>query len=129
MTPEQQERYSKFRASGISDTEFSDEVLKPLGLHASTETSTVMRAIGKLFIGELIDAGMGNLKRKPYIFASTSFASLTLCSSLVAAQTVMQEWNDVGPIRPVHLREAYQRMEEHGGLPNAPKTQKFGLRR
>jgi len=57
MNPEQQERYARFRASGISEAEFTDEVLKPLGLHASTETTTVMRAIGKLFIGELVDQG------------------------------------------------------------------------
>ena len=57
MTAEQQERYSKFRSSGISENEFADEVMKPLGLQASAETCTVMRAIGKMFIGELVDTG------------------------------------------------------------------------
>jgi transcription initiation factor TFIID subunit 11 len=98
MTAEQQERYSKFRSSGISENEFADEVMKPLGLQASAETCTVMRAIGKMFIGELVDTAI----------------------------SVMQEWGDQGPIRPVHLREAYRRIEASGSIPTAPTSLKFG---
>lgn len=43
-----------------------------------------------------------------------------------AAIQVMQEWGDVGNVRPVHLREAHRQIEAAGELPNAPKTLRFG---
>lgn len=121
MTAEQQERYSKFRSSGISETEFADEVMKPLGLQASSETCTVMRAIGKMFIGELVDTGTN---RKNILFMSTISRILTL--NQIVAITIMQEWGDVGPVRPIHLREAYRRIEAAGKMPTSPATRKFG---
>ena len=37
----------------------------------------------------------------------------------VAARTVMEEWDESGPIRPRHLREAYRRMQLKGKIPSA----------
>lgn len=57
MTPEQKERYTKYRGSGITEAEIKDQILEPLRLHASSEATTVLRAIGKVFVGELMDRG------------------------------------------------------------------------
>lgn len=57
MTPEQKERYTKYRGSGLSENEVKEHILEPLRLHASTEATTVLRAIGKVFVGELMDRG------------------------------------------------------------------------
>jgi transcription initiation factor TFIID subunit 11 len=32
------------------------------------------------------------------------------------ARTVMDEWNETGPIRPRHIREAYRRLKNAGKL-------------
>lgn len=57
MTAEQKERYSKYRGSGVTENEIKEHILDPLRMHASSEATTVLRAIGKVFVGELMDRG------------------------------------------------------------------------
>lgn len=57
MTPEQKERFDNYRRSGFQESELKEHVLDPLKVHASSEAITVLRAIGKVFIGELMDKG------------------------------------------------------------------------
>jgi transcription initiation factor TFIID subunit 11 len=63
------------------------------GNRISQNSVVVMCGITKVFVGELTET----------------------------AKTVMQEWNHTGPIRPVHLREAYNRLNKEG-LVVRPKT-------
>jgi transcription initiation factor TFIID subunit 11 len=96
MTPNQALRHEAFAQSTFYKTQKKTiklEMTTVSGNRISQNSVVVMCGITKVFVGELTEA----------------------------AKTVMQEWNHSGPIRPVHLREAYNRLNKEG-LVVRPKT-------
>jgi transcription initiation factor TFIID subunit 11 len=82
----------------------------------SNTMTIVMAGITKVYIGELIETGT----------FSTCFRRERTVSEVMAARSVMSEWNETGPIHPRHIREAYRRMKNHN---KAPPNTKFTKRR
>jgi transcription initiation factor TFIID subunit 11 len=96
MTHSQVQRHEAFAQSTFYKTQkktIKAEMASVSGNRISQNSVVVMCGITKVFVGELTEA----------------------------AKTVMQEWNHTGPIKPVHLREAYNRLNKEG-LVVKPKT-------
>ena len=56
----------------------------------------VMAGISKIFVGEIVETG--SIKQLNF-------------SQIYIARTAMDEWGEIGPLRPQHLREAYRRLK------------------
>jgi len=93
FTSDQQNRYLVFRRSAFGKNGGAIRKLMQsiTGSTVSPKTGIVMAGITKIFVGEVVET----------------------------ARTVMDEWNETGPIRPRHLREAYRRLQISGKIPSS----------
>jgi transcription initiation factor TFIID subunit 11 len=101
FTKEQLERYEYYRRSAFPKAVMKRLIKQIAGTPISSETSIVISGITKIFVGELVET----------------------------AREVMREWRESGPIRPVHLREAYRRLKEKDPLLSSSKYNKKLFRR
>ncbi|GAQ81577.1 Transcription initiation factor TFIID subunit [Klebsormidium nitens] len=89
MTEEQMRRYECFRRSGLSRPNLKRLMQSVSGSNVSIPMSIVMGGLSKMFVGDLVET----------------------------AREVMTEWNETGPIRPTHIREALRRLKSGGKVP------------
>ncbi|CAM6099087.1 unnamed protein product [Calypogeia fissa] len=97
FTKEQMSRYECYRRSGFQRANMRRLLASVAGCPISIPVTIVMSGISKMFVGELVEIG----------------------------RIVMTERNDVGPIRPCHIREAYQRLKLEAE-PSRPEEGVFG---
>ncbi|CAO3663703.1 hypothetical protein G6F70_002422 [Rhizopus microsporus] len=81
FSPEQLQRYEAYRRSALNRTNVKRLVSQVLNQQCSQTMAFVVAGFAKVYVGEIIEK----------------------------ARDVMEEWNDTGPIRPEHLREAHRR--------------------
>eukprot|EP01089_Gocevia_fonbrunei_P013927 TRINITY_DN3689_c0_g1_i1.p1 TRINITY_DN3689_c0_g1~~TRINITY_DN3689_c0_g1_i1.p1 ORF type:complete len:210 (+),score=56.00 TRINITY_DN3689_c0_g1_i1:39-668(+) len=86
LTPDQTTRYEYFRRSTFQRAAIKRMMQTISGCSIGQRTVIVMAGITKLFVGEMVEM----------------------------ARTVMDEWGELGPIRPRHLHEAYRRLQKEG---------------
>ncbi|KAG6431774.1 hypothetical protein SASPL_109857 [Salvia splendens] len=90
FTEEQMSRYESFRRSGFQKSNMKRLLTNMTGsAKISIPMTIVVSGIAKMFVGELVET----------------------------ARVVMSERRDTGPIRPCHMREAYQRLKLDGKIP------------
>ena len=85
----QEERYEFFRRSNLKDASVRKVISAVTNLTVPKNTLIGVKGAAKIFVGELIEE----------------------------ARTVMTERNESGPLRPWHVREAFERLEEQGKTP------------
>ncbi|CAM6112763.1 unnamed protein product [Calypogeia fissa] len=90
-------RYECYRRSGFQRANMRRLLASVAGCPISIPMTIVMSGISKMFVGELVEIG----------------------------RIVMTERNDVGPIRPCHIREAYRRLKLEAE-PSRPEEGVFG---
>jgi len=91
FTPEQNHRYEYYRRSNFPKANVKNIMQSVSGTTINQKMAIVMSGITKLFVGEIIET----------------------------ARTVQDEWEDIGAIRPRHIREAYRRLQQAGKIPYA----------
>mmetsp|Transcript_7894 Transcript_7894/g.13653 ORF Transcript_7894/g.13653 Transcript_7894/m.13653 type:complete len:203 (-) Transcript_7894:401-1009(-) len=98
LTPDQMDRYECYRRSALqrSSVKRLMQSLMSSGT-VSLPMTIVLAGITKLFVGELVEGG----------------------------KTVMEERSEMGPLRPVHVREAFRRITAEGKLPTRHKPALF----
>lgn len=64
-----------------------------------------MVSIAKMFVSDIVEYSMRSYEQ--WLFAD----------SVLAGLVIMQERDERGPVRPVHMREAYRRLMALGRLP------------
>lgn len=89
LTDEQMNRYESFRRSAFQRSTVRKILTSITGNPASLPMTIVMCGIAKLFVGDLVET----------------------------SRIVMSERGDTGPIQPVHLREAYERLRSARQIP------------
>lgn len=87
--PEQMDQYEAYRRSAFQRASMRKLLSSVTGQQVSIPLTIVMSGIAKLFVGELVEHG----------------------------RIVMAEWGDTGPLRPRHVREAFQRLQRDGKVP------------
>ncbi|CAM6089098.1 unnamed protein product [Calypogeia fissa] len=97
FTKEQMSRYECYRRSGFQRANMRRLLASVAGCPISIPMTIVMSGISKMFVGELVEIG----------------------------RIVMTERNDVGPIRPCHIREAYRRLKLEGKVPSRGRAPLF----
>ncbi|KAG0227888.1 transcription initiation factor TFIID subunit 11 [Actinomortierella wolfii] len=85
FSPEQLQRYEVYRRSVLSRPTIKKLVATILNQQVSQTMAFVVAGFCKVFVGEMVEK----------------------------AKEVMEDWGDVGPIRPEHLREAQRRYKAH----------------
>ncbi|KAJ3670165.1 hypothetical protein LUZ60_010489 [Juncus effusus] len=100
FTQEQMNRYESFRRSGFQKSNIKRLLTSITGTQKiSAPTNIVVSGIAKMFVGELIET----------------------------ARMVMTERNDIGPIRPCHIRESYRRLKLEGKIPRSSVPREIDL--
>jgi len=94
FTPEQSSRYEYYRRATFQRSNVKRVMQSVVNSPISQTMSIVMGGVTKVFVGEVIES----------------------------ARTIMEEWNESGPIRPRHIREAYRRLKAKNNLPYYPKN-------
>jgi len=90
FTPEEQARYEDYRQSKFPGSHVKKIISSVAGsAKVPANMIVVMGGIAKLFVGDLVET----------------------------SRVIMQERSDDGPIRPVHLREAFRRLQLRGAIP------------
>mmetsp|Transcript_12435 Transcript_12435/g.23601 ORF Transcript_12435/g.23601 Transcript_12435/m.23601 type:complete len:207 (+) Transcript_12435:29-649(+) len=97
LTPEQMERYECYRRSALQRASMKRLMQSMVTTTVTQPMTIVMSGIAKLFVGDIVEH----------------------------AKTAMAEWGDTGPLRPVHIREAFRRVSNEGKLPVRHKAQLF----
>uniref|UniRef100_A0A6T7UYC1 TAFII28-like protein domain-containing protein n=1 Tax=Pyramimonas obovata TaxID=1411642 RepID=A0A6T7UYC1_9CHLO len=98
LTPDQMDRYECFRRSALQRA--SVKRLMQSVMQSGTVSlpmTIVMAGITKLFVGDLVEGG----------------------------KAVMEERKETGPLRPVHVREAFRRISAEGKIPTKNKPRLF----
>ncbi|ORE02574.1 TAFII28-domain-containing protein [Rhizopus microsporus var. microsporus] len=90
FSPEQLQRYEAYRRSALNRTNVKRLVSQVLNQQCSQTMAFVVAGFAKVYVGEIIEK----------------------------ARDVMEEWNDTGPIRPEHLREAHRRYLKESSFAN-----------
>jgi len=89
FSQEQMNRHESYKRSAFQKSSIKRYMASTSGAKINQNTVIVMAGITKIFVGEVVEA----------------------------AKEVMEEWGETGPIKPAHIREAYQRMKLHGKIP------------
>mmetsp|Transcript_20290 Transcript_20290/g.24250 ORF Transcript_20290/g.24250 Transcript_20290/m.24250 type:complete len:219 (-) Transcript_20290:415-1071(-) len=93
LSPEQMDRYECYRRSLLARPSVKRLMQSMIGSSPSNPISPqmviVMCGLAKLYVGDLVEGG----------------------------RTIMAERNETGPLRPIHLREAYRRLSQSGSVP------------
>ena len=95
----QQDRYEAYRRSVLKEASVRKVMAAVTPLNLPKNTMVGVNGATKLFVGELIEE----------------------------ARTVMDEKGESGAIRPWHVREAYQRLQEQGKTPLEPSVMPRGF--
>lgn len=90
MTPEQEDRYEKFRRSKFQKKAVKQVMRGAVNVPVNETTAIVMIGIAKVFVGEVVESGI---------------------YWLIEARSIMDERGESGPLQPTHIREALRRME------------------
>ncbi|KAI9139265.1 hTAFII28-like protein conserved region-domain-containing protein [Paraphysoderma sedebokerense] len=93
FSEDQLQRFESYRRATFGEATIKRVLGNILQQPINKQTATVARGFCKVFVGEMVER----------------------------ARQVMTDWNERGPIRPQHLREAYRRYkeEENGLAPNS----------
>lgn len=92
MNKEQRDRYSSFKQSSFAKVHVKKLMMQIMGTtKVSDLIAFMMSGVTKIFVADLVESAL----------------------------MIMKEWNSGGPIRPVHLREAYRRIKLEGNVPSA----------
>eukprot|EP01125_Pyxidicula_operculata_P000735 TRINITY_DN10687_c0_g1_i1.p1 TRINITY_DN10687_c0_g1~~TRINITY_DN10687_c0_g1_i1.p1 ORF type:complete len:252 (-),score=72.27 TRINITY_DN10687_c0_g1_i1:171-926(-) len=97
FTPEQTERFGAYKRSAFTKGAIKKYMNIVSGCKVNHNTVIVMAGITKIFVGEIIEA----------------------------AKEIMDEYGETGPIRPEHLREAYQRVKVEGKMLYSKKQKRL----
>jgi transcription initiation factor TFIID subunit 11 len=74
----------------------------PTNANMNQKMVVVMSGITKVFIGELVETGI---------------LYTLIINNIFLARSIMEELNEVGPIRPKHISEAYCKLKEQNKIP------------
>lgn len=105
-----------------------------VGQQVNLNMTIVMCGIAKVFVGELIEAGVVRLCRQvPKVLvclqlwhgcARTEFQP----GLLTAAREIAEQRGEQGPLRVHHVHEAYQQLDREGRIPHRTPQQQHMLR-
>lgn len=97
LTVEQMERYECYRRSALQRASVKRLMQSMVNTTITQPMTIVMAGITKLFVGDIVEN----------------------------AKQVMSEWNETGPLRPAHVREAFRRVSAEGKLPQRQRPALF----
>eukprot|EP00823_Brevimastigomonas_motovehiculus_P005478 TRINITY_DN4049_c0_g1_i1.p1 TRINITY_DN4049_c0_g1~~TRINITY_DN4049_c0_g1_i1.p1 ORF type:complete len:165 (+),score=41.72 TRINITY_DN4049_c0_g1_i1:74-568(+) len=103
FTSIQKDRYDHFRESAFPHPRIKKVIQAATGPEYKVPSTMVvaMSTLSKMFVGDLVEE----------------------------SRIIMDEWGHEGPIRPVHLREAYRRLQTRGKVLGAPAQKTLFQRR
>jgi len=84
-------RHESYKRSAFQKSSIKKYMAMTSGAKINQNTVIVMSGITKIFVGEVVET----------------------------AKEVMEEWGDTGPLKPTHIREAYQRLKIQGKIPHS----------